>query len=70
VKRFHLEREVDVSGISGVGTVAHGIQFPDGTVAIRWSAGDHHSTVVWDSMSSVVAIHGHNGATRIVWWDS
>ena len=34
-----------------------------------WVAGDHHSTVVWDDLASVEAIHGHGGATRIAWVD-
>lgn len=68
-RRFHLERDVDVSGISGTGTVAEGVVFSDESVAIRWVAGDHRSTVVWGDLASVEAIHGHGGATRIVWDD-
>lgn len=64
---FVLYREHDVSGISGTGIVAEGYEFTDGTVVIHWIAGEHHSTVIWDSMASVEAIHGHNGATRIVY---
>lgn len=66
-RRFHLERDVDVSGISGTGIVAEGIEFTDGTTVIRWVTGDHRSTVVWPSIAAVEAIHGHGGATRIVW---
>lgn len=68
-RRFHLVREHDVSGVSGVGMVAQGIQFEDGTCAVRWIAGDHQSTVVWDSVLDVLAIHGHGGATRVEWVD-
>jgi len=64
---FHLERDEDDSGISGTGTVAEGVEFSDGTSVIRWIVGDHRSTVVWDSIESVEAIHGHGGATRLVW---
>jgi hypothetical protein len=67
ISTFTLERDVDVSGISGTGTVAEGAMFTDGTVVIRWLAGTHHSTVIWDDIASVEAIHGHGGATRIVW---
>lgn len=66
---FHLERDTDVSGVSGVGTVAEGVEFSDGTVVLRWTAGDDHSTVVWASIGAVERIHGHSGATRIVWDD-
>ena len=69
MRRFHFERDTDVSGISGIGVVAEGVEFSDGTAVIRWLAGDHHSTVVWANMESVEVIHGHGGATRIVWDD-
>lgn len=68
-RRFHLERDVDVSGISGTGTVAEGVRFSDGITEIRWVTGEHRSTVVWPSIADVEAIHGHGGATRIVWDD-
>jgi hypothetical protein len=64
---FALVRDEDVTGISGTGVVAHGVQWPDGTVTIRWCAGEHHSTVVWDSLEAVEKIHGHGGATTIEW---
>lgn len=67
MRTFRLERETDVSGVSGTGTVAEGVVFRDGTVAVRWIVGEHRSTVVWDSIEAVEAIHGHNGATRVVW---
>ncbi|MGW2495862.1 hypothetical protein ACWCV2_15360 [Streptomyces pseudogriseolus] len=65
---FHLERDTDVTGVSGTGRVADGVQWPDGTVALRW-IGDRPSTVLWGSVDDVAAIHGHGGATRIVWAD-
>lgn len=64
---FVLYREEDVSGISGTGVVAEGVQFSDGKCAVRWIVGEHQSTVVWDSIEAVKAIHGHNGATKIIW---
>jgi len=68
MKTFHLQRDVDVSGISGTGIVADGVVFPDGACVIRWR-GERQSTVVWPSIEDVEAIHGHGGATRIVWAD-
>lgn len=67
MRTFHLQRTTDVSGVSGTGRVAEGVQFSDGKVAIRWIVGEHQSTVLWDDIASVQAIHGHNGATLIVW---
>lgn len=68
MRRFELHRDVDETGISGTGTVAEGIQFWDGKVATRW-IGPIAQTCVWDSIDHVQAIHGHNGATRLVWLD-
>lgn len=68
-RRFVLQRDVDVSGVSGTGVVAEGVVFSDGTAVIRWVAGEHRSTVVWPDLASVEAIHGHGGATRIAWID-
>lgn len=68
-RRFHLVRDHDVSGVSGVGVVAEGVQFEDGVVVIRWCTGDHHSTVVWDSILDALAVHGHGGSTVVEWVD-
>lgn len=69
MRTFTLQRDVDVSGVSGTGVVAEGVRFTDGTTVIRWIVGEHRSTVVWPDVDSVLAIHGHNGATRLVWDD-
>ena len=66
-KLFHLSRTKDVSGVSGTGKVAEGVQFSDGRVALRWVVGEHRSTVTYDDIESVERIHGHDGATTIVW---
>lgn len=66
---FILERDVDVSGVSGTGRVAEGVVFTDGTAVVRWITGEHHSTVVWESVDALLAIHGHGGATRVVFGD-
>lgn len=68
MRRFHLYRMRDVSGVSGCGIVAEGVEFSDGTVVIRW-LGDHRSTVVWPSIDDAVAVHGHQGATRFEFVD-
>lgn len=67
MRLFILVRDEDVTGVSGTGTVAEGVEFSDGRVALRWIVGEHRSTVIWDNVESVVAIHGHNGATRLEW---
>ncbi|MGC4938069.1 hypothetical protein [Kribbella sp. DT2] len=67
-RRFRLMRYEDVSGVSGTGPVAEGVQFTDGSVALRWY-GDYPTTTVWDGIDSVIAIHGHAGATEVEWLD-
>lgn len=67
-RRFRLMRHEDVSGVSGTGPVAEGVQFTDGAVALRWY-GDYPTTTVWDGIDSVIAIHGHSGATEVEWLD-
>lgn len=68
IRRFVLMRSVDVSGISGTGLVAWGVEFPDGKVVTRWN-GLVAQTCVWDSIADVEAIHGHSGSTEIKWLD-
>jgi hypothetical protein len=68
MKRFMFKRTEDVSGVSGTGYVAEGIEFGDGSVAIRW-VGDHPSTAVWDSIEDAIQIHGHGGKTTVEWLD-
>lgn len=68
MRRFELHRDHDVSGVSGTGVVAEGVVFSDDTAVVRWR-GERRSTVVWPSIEDVEVIHGHGGATRIVWVD-
>lgn len=68
MRRFVLVRDVDVTGISGEGVIVWGVVFPDGRAAYRWNTPTATSTVA-DSMADVMAVHGHNGATRLVWLD-
>ena len=67
-RRFHLQRDHDVTGVSGTGRVADGILWSDGTVSIRWT-GPMPSTVFWHSLANALHVHGHGGHTRIVWDD-
>lgn len=74
-RTFILFRDTDITGISGTGPVADGAVFPDDTTVVRWrdlagpaaDRGVRPTTVVFESIDAVEALHGHNGATRIVW---
>lgn len=69
MRRFVMVRDVDVSGVSGEGVVIWGLECPDGRVLYRWNTSTATS-VAADSIADVVAVHGHDGATRLVWLDS
>lgn len=64
MRLFNLVRDVDVSGVSGVGVVAEGVIFSDGRCAMRWRT-DTASTALYDSINDVIHIHGHEGATKV-----
>lgn len=68
MRRFFLQRDVDETGISGTGVVAQGVEFDDGTVALRWLS-EFTSTAIYARMKDVEKIHGHNGQTRVVYND-
>ena len=78
-KRFVLRRTVDVTGLSGTGIVAQGVEFSDGVCVVRWLAagvsvtnrerGVQPTTVVHPDIVRIEALHGHNGATQIEWVD-
>lgn len=66
MKQFWLRRLVDVSGCSGTGIVAEGIMFSNGNCALHWLT-KYTSVCLYQSISDLEAIHGHNGATSVVW---
>ena len=77
MRRFVLRRDVDVTGISGTGVVAEGVEFQDGIVVMRWlkagtSRPDHvkPTTVIHDNIDSVIGLHSHNGLTYVDWLDA
>ena len=69
LRRFHFQRQVDLSGVSGCGAVAFGVVFADGQVALHWE-GCHASINIYRSISDLMFVHGHNGATELVWDDA
>lgn len=68
MRRFELHRDVDASGISGTGVVAQGVQFSTGDCVLGWLTAVR-SVAVYRCTEDVIAIHGHGGATRLVWVD-
>mgnify|MGYP001593738916 CR=1 FL=1 len=69
-RRFYLNRKEDPSGISGVGIVGEGWLDPLGEAILVWLVGEHKSTEIHHSIEDLLAIHGHSGATEVVWIDA
>lgn len=67
-RRFVLVRQEDVSGTSGTGIVAEGVEFSNGSVVIHWLS-QLESIEVCANMHVVEAIHGHGGRTTVEWAD-
>jgi hypothetical protein len=66
MKMFWLSRKQDVSGVSGVGIVAEGVEFHDGQCVISWF-GQLHSINVYPDITTLITVHGHGGSTEVVW---
>lgn len=67
-KRFHFDRKEDASGISGTGRVADGVLFDNGLIALTWNS-VHKCVNIYTSLAEMMAVHGHEGRTTIVWVD-
>lgn len=71
---FKLVRRIDSSGISGLGVVADGVEFPDGHVVVRWRAGSPQpgvkpTTVIFSDIAACISLHGHGADTWIEFYD-
>lgn len=64
MRTFNIMRTEDVSGISGTGIVAEGVEFHDGQAAISWF-GRYHILEVAVSLDTWLAVHSHDGRTHI-----
>ena len=68
MRRFLLRRDEDVSKLSGVGHVAEGLEFWDGTCCMHWRT-DITTTTIYKSIEDLQAIHSHEGKSTIEWVD-
>jgi hypothetical protein len=64
LKRFHLNRIIDVSGTSGTGKVAEGVIFENGKCALSWLT-KYSSIAIYNSIDELDKIHSHDGKTVI-----
>lgn len=65
MRYFYLQRDEDVSGSSGVGKVAEGVEFKDGVCCMRWLT-KTSSTAIYNSIEELEQIHGHGGKTKVI----
>lgn len=63
-RTFKLVRAEDLTGNSGIGIVAEGMEFSDGTVCMKWLQ-VMQSTAIYPNMRQLIAIHGHSGKTVV-----
>ena len=62
MKRGVVERDFDVSGVSGTGSVAEFCISSDGRVVIFWKVGKSE----FPTLEDAIKVHGHGGNTRFV----
>ncbi len=67
-RRFYLMRKEDISGVSGTGMVAEGVEFQNGMCALSFSSAYPHANV-YANLRAVREVHGHSGATEVVFVD-
>ena len=68
MRLFRLERDEDESGMSGVGVVAMGAEYPSGRCVMEWIVPPF--TMGWyQAVQDVETVHGHQGKTRVIWLD-
>lgn len=68
MRRFNLKRDEDVSGVSGIGIVAEGVEFDSGMCCMTWLS-KYASIVIYPNIKILEAIHGHENRTKIVFID-
>lgn len=66
---FYLVRHKDLTGKSGEGIVAEGVEWSGGTADLHWLT-DWETFVHWPGgVEDILAVHGHEGATVARWLD-
>ena len=68
MRRFILDRDTDITGISGTGVIAHGVEWEEGGQAGLYWLGTK-TTRQYPDILSVQAIHCYNDNAKVVWID-
>jgi hypothetical protein len=65
---FYLHRKNDVSGVSGTGIIAHGVEFDHGMCAFTWIS-PYHKVDIAANVKTIEQVHGHGGDTQVIYHD-
>lgn len=65
LRKFHLNRTVDVSGVSGTGIVMESVELFDGRLVSSWR-GEYASQTLHSSLYAADFIHGHEGNSEFL----
>lgn len=65
LRRFHLIREVDVTGVSGVGKVMESVELFSGAIVSCWLS-EFSSSTLHQNIFAAENIHGHEGNSKFV----
>ena len=68
MRTFTLIRTEDLTGVSGTGAVAEGVEFGDGRCVLSWMT-RIRSMAIYESIEDLILIHGHEGLTEVVFND-
>lgn len=66
MKTFFLQRDIDISGVSGTGIIAHGVILPSGKVVMEWIT-THGSIAIYENINEVQVLHAHKGTTHLIY---
>lgn len=65
MKKFYLLRHEDLHGHAGLGTVAEGVIFDNGMVAMTWLS-QWETLTMFKNIRAVKDLHGHEGRTEVI----
>jgi len=68
MRLFCLKRQEDVSGVSGVGIIAEGVEFSNGEFALHWLS-QYDFITTGRSIKALIEVHGHDGKTVIEYYE-
>lgn len=68
MRLFYLYRKEDVSGRSGTGIVAEGVEFTNGQCVMHWLT-PFSSITVYPTIKELTNIHSHDGKTEVKYYE-